>query len=339
MGDRVSAATSATSRVGLGAAVVLVVTVLAYAAARLPGAATLGPLVLALLGGVAVAATPWGRRHRLAERRDVRFVARDVLRIGIVLLGARLDTRLLVEVGPIALAAGAVGALVAFAAAETIGRTWGLPAPLRRAVGIGTAICGASAIAAALPLLRARAEHASLAVATISLVGTVGVVAVALLGGAYPDAALLLALLAGATLQEVGHVVAAGANLAPAVADQALLVKLSRVVLLAPALLVLGLTTRRGDAPEGPRVAPVPPFVLGFVAMSVLVSVGVLPTPWAHAIATGGSVATAAAMAALGLGVDLRTVRASGRATLALGALTFGLLVAVMGAAYALPLR
>ena len=57
--------------IGLGTAVVVVTTALAYAAAQLPGAATLGPLVLALLGGVAIAATPWGLRHRLAERRDV----------------------------------------------------------------------------------------------------------------------------------------------------------------------------------------------------------------------------------------------------------------------------
>lgn len=297
--------------------------------------------MLALALGIVVAATPWGRRRRLAERPDVRWFARDALRLGIVLLGARLDARLLVDVGPLAWGGGILGAGVAFATAELVGRRFGVPGPLRRAVGIGTAICGASAVAAALPLLRARAEHASLAIATISLLGVVGVVAVALLGSARPDATLALALLAGATLQEVGHVVAAGDALGPEAADRALVVKLARVLLLAPALLLLGLATRADAGPEaGPRAAArvplVPPFVLGFVALAVLVSVGAVPPAVAHALAATGGVATASAMAALGLGVDLRVVRTTGRPAVVLGAVAFAALVAAMAGGLAL---
>jgi uncharacterized integral membrane protein (TIGR00698 family) len=310
-------------------------TAAAFGLARMPVGSSLGPLVVALLLGVALAATGWARRQRLGERSGIRFVARDLLRLGIVLLGARLDVRVLAEIGPWALAGSVVGVAVAFAAVEATGRALRLPVELRRAVAIGTAICGASAIAAALPLLRARAEHASLAIATISLVGTIGVLGFAgwnALTDVSPGPA---ALLAGATLQEVGHVVAAGDALSEDAAETALLVKLSRVVLLAPTLLVLGWVSRRARAGEGgPRPALVPGFVGGFLATSALVSLGVIPPSWAAILAEGGVIATAAAMAAIGLGVDLRVLRARGRAAVALGTLGFVALLATMAAYY-----
>jgi len=144
------------------------------------------------------------------------------------------------------------------------------------------------------------------------------------------------ALLAGATLQEVGHVVAAGDALGEDAADTALLVKLSRVVLLAPTLVVLGLVTRRARTDEaGTRPALLPGFVVGFLATSALVSVGAIPPTWATILADAGVIATAAAMAAIGLGVDLRVLRTRGRAAVTLGTLGFVALLAAMAAYYA----
>lgn len=318
-------------------ALLAALTAAAFGLARLPVGSSLGPLVVALLLGVALAATPWARGLRLGERPGVRFVARDLLRLGIVLLGARLDVRVLAAIGPWALAGSVLGVIVAFAAVEAAGRALRLAPELRRAVAIGTAICGASAIAAALPLLRARAEHASLAIATISLVGTVGVLGFAGWNAVVDAPTGPAALLAGATLQEVGHVVAAGDALGEDAAETALLVKLSRVVLLAPTLVVLGLVSRRARASEGgPRPALLPGFVAGFLATSALVSLGAIPPSWAAALANGGLIATAAAMAAIGLGVDLRVLRTRGRAAVTLGTLGFAVLLAAMAAYYAL---
>ena len=317
--------------------IVALTTLIAFGLARLPVGSSLGPLVVALILGAGLATTRWARRRRLAEAPGVRFVARDVLRFGIVLLGARLDVRVLLELGPWALVGSLLGVAVAFGAVELTGRAVRLPVELRRAIAIGTAICGASAIAAALPLLRARAEHASLAIATISVVGTLGVLGFAgwnaLLGAPPPVAGML----AGATLQEVGHVVAAGDALGAEAADLALLVKLSRVVLLAPTLLILGLATRRQRADAGGAHAPlVPGFVAGFLVVSALVSLGAIPTSVASLLATVGLIATAASMTAIGLGVDLRVLRSTGRAAVLLGIVGFAVLLGTMAAYYAL---
>ena len=343
-----------------GLALCAALTAAAYGVARLPPLDVVGPVVLALLAGVAIGATAPARRHADALAPGVRFAARTLLKAGIVLLGVRLDARALLDLGPWVLLGSVLGAAVAFAAIEVAGRTLRVPVDLRRSVAIGTAICGASAIAAALPVLRAKPAHASVAIGAIRLLGTLGV-----LGFAAADAlafapAALVAALAGATLQEVGHVVAAGAAVGGAEGDLALLVKLSRVVLLAPALLLLafwgraeraavddpardGAAMADGAAPatSATRItapAALPPFVLGFLALGAATSAGLLPAAVVAAAAAAGSLLTAIAMAAIGLGVDVRGLGAAGRSALMLGSIGFGALVLVLGGYYALVL-
>jgi uncharacterized integral membrane protein (TIGR00698 family) len=340
-----------------GLLLVAALAAVAFALARLPGAQLLGPLVLALLLGVALRAAL--RRPLPASAPGIAFAARTLLRLGIVLLGVRLDARALVELGPWVLVGSAVGAVVAFGAIELAGRAWRVPTDLRRLVGIGTAICGASAIAAALPLVRRAPGDgatpggpAPVAIAAISLLGTVGVLGFVAVDAVAAWPAALLAALAGATLQEVGQAVAAGATVGGEHAQLALLVKLSRVVWLAPALLALGWWARRtafgesaaaGEAAAAlrPRARPplVPGFVLGFLALGLATSLGVVPPAWVAGIALAGTALTAAAMAAIGLGVDASAIGRSGRQALALGAVGFAALTLAMIGWYGLLLR
>ena len=312
-----------------------------FALARLPGVQLLGPLVLALLLGVAFRALL--RRPPATAAAGVSFAASTLLRLGIVLLGVRLDARALLDLGPLVLLGSALGALVAFAAIEVVGRAWRVPSDLRRLVGIGTAICGASAIAAAMPLVRrGDGEPATpggagpVAIATISVLGTLGVLGFVAVEAATGASTTLLAALAGATLQEVGQAVAAGAAVGGEDAPLALLVKLSRVVWLAPALLALGAWARagtRGDpaSDAGRRRPPwVPGFVLGFVALGLLTSLGLVPAGATGPIALAGTTLTAAAMAAIGLGVDASAIGRAGRQALALGVVGFAALTLVM---------
>lgn len=338
---------SGVARLFPGLLLVAALAAAAFALARLPGAQLLGPLVLALLLGVALRAAL--RRPVPASVPGIAFSARTLLRLGIVLLGVRLDARALVELGPWVLVGSAVGAVVAFGAIELAGRAWRVPTDLRRLVGIGTAICGASAIAAALPLVRrvpgepsTPGGPAPVAIAAISLLGTVGVLGFVAVDAAAAWPAALLAALAGATLQEVGQAVAAGATVGGEHAQLALLVKLSRVVWLAPALLALGWWARRTASADGraslrPRARPplVPGFVVGFLALGLATSLGVVPPAWVAAIALAGTALTATAMAAIGMGVDASAVGRSGRQALALGAVGFAALTLAMVGWYA----
>jgi len=348
-----------------GLALVVVLTFAAFEFARLPGARLLGPLVLALLAGAA-----W----RLAARGPTawaepgaRHAAKTWLRLGIVLLGVRLDMRALAAVGPTVLVGSVLGVAVAFAVVETLGRRMGVPRDLRRSVAVGTGVCGASAIAAALPVLRAEERHASLSVAVVSVLGTLGVVAFAAWDATALASGRLLAAVAGASLQEVGHVVAAGAAVGGAEGDLALLVKLSRVVLLAPVLMLLGWWLRReaagsaraavrgGGAAAGVAAAGsaaptagdarvalpplVPGFVIGFLVMSAVTSLGLLGPSVVAGLTTAATLLTAAAMAGIGLGVDFRGLGRAGRQALTLGLAGFGALVATMSWYYMLVLR
>lgn len=330
------------ARLAPGLALATAAAAAAYAAARAPGLALVGPLVLALLIGIGLRATAPVRRRVPALAPGVAFAARAVLKLGIVFLGVRLDARALVELGPWVLGGAVIGAVVAFMAVELVGRAARVPTDLRRSVAIGTAICGASAIAAAIPVLRARPAHATAAIAAISLLGTAGVLGFAALHAAAllpPD---LVAVLAGATLQEVGHVVAAGAAVGGAAGDLALPVKLARVVLLAPALVLLALALRgepTAAATPGRRPALLPPFVVGFLLLGAATSAGWLPPAAVAGATTTGAVLTATAMAAIGLGVDGRAAGAAGRSALTLGAVGFAALTLTLAGYYAVALR
>lgn len=333
-----------------GLALIAVLTVLAFELARVPGFKLLGPLVLTLLAG---AAWRLGRSGRVAAvMPGARFSAKVLLRLGIVLLGVRLDMRALAEVGPTVLIGSALGIVVAFTAVETLGRRWGVARDLRRSIAIGTGVCGASAIAAALPLLEAEEKHASLSVAVVSILGTLGVVAFAAWDGLALVSSKLVAAVAGATLQEVGHVVAAGAAIGAADGDLALLVKLSRVVLLAPVLMLLTWWLRReavnanagakasGATGAAKRLPPlVPGFVIGFLALSAVTSLGWLNADAVRYLALGGTILTAAAMAGIGLGVQFTGLGRAGRQALALGVVGFVALLVVMSGYYALTLH
>lgn len=352
-----------------GLFLVVLLTFVAYELARVPGLRLLGPLVLALLAGALWRLARGGRV--VGVMPGARFAAKVLLRLGIVLLGVRLDMRALAVVGPTVLVGSALGVLVAFGAVELVGRRWGVPKDLRRSLAVGTGVCGASAIAAALPVLKAEERHASLSVAVVSVLGTLGVLAFAAWDGLALVSSRLVAAVAGATLQEVGHVVAAGAAVGGGEGDLALLVKLSRVVLLAPVLMLLGWWLRReavaagrsggavgassgavgvvrsaADArrvstrESGAKLPPlVPAFVVGFLVMSAVTSLGWLGPETVRYLSLAGTLLTAAAMAGIGLGVQFRGLGRAGRQALILGVVGFVAMLVVMGGYYALALR
>lgn len=295
---------------GGGALTALLIAASVPALSPVPMAVALGILVANTVG------TPAAAGPGLA------VTAKRVLRLGVVLLGFRLVVDDLLALGPraVVLVVAVVG--VTLAGVALLGRGLGVGAGLRRLTGAGFAICGASAIAAAQGTVEADDEDVAAALGLVLLFGTLSIVVL-------PVAASLLALppvvggaWIGAAVHDVGQVVAAAELLGDEALEVAMVVKLGRVLLLGPVLLVLAVLVRR-ERTHGGAAAPsaplVPLFVVGFVAAAVVRSLDVLGPTTLEALGWGERICFALALFALGSQVRLERLRHLGWRPVALG--------------------
>lgn len=287
---------------------------LAACEVRTWGRTFVDPLVLAILLGMLVRAA-LGARDALAS--GISFAAKDVLEVAVVLLGASVNLAAMQAAGlPLALG------LVVFVATSVvlgvvIGRTLGLSPQLAVLIACGNAICGNSAIAAIAPSIDASREDTASAVAFTALLGMVAVFALPLLMVPLGLSHQGFGVVAGSTVYAVPQVLAAAYPVSDAAGEMATLVKLSRVLLLGPVVLIVAAWWRRSthvraDATTVSRGLWVPWFIIGFGVLATLRATGLLSVANAEIAAEGAHRLTLAAMAGLGLSVDLREVRRVG---------------------------
>ncbi|HRL49899.1 MAG TPA: putative sulfate exporter family transporter [Propioniciclava sp.] len=253
----------------------------------------------------------------------VAYSSKRLLRIGVVLLGLQ------VSLGDIAgLGWGMVAVVIAvvgltFILTLLIGRALGLSTPATLLVASGFSICGAAAVAACDGVIDARDEEVASALAQVVLFGTAMIAVIPVLSGVLGLSEHQAGLWAGSSVHEVAQVVAAAGIIGPAALSVAVVVKLARVVLLAPVMAALSLwQRRRHDAGAGAGTRPplVPLFVLGFLAAVVVASLGVLPANVLAAVKVLQTLLLSAAMFALGTGVNVRKLLGMGGRPIALGA-------------------
>lgn len=310
---------------GVGVAALLAA--ISYAASTLPGLKVVGPLTVALLLGM-IARTGIGMPGALVP--GVRFSARTLLRLGIVLMGSRLDFGLIADAGPKILAIDVAIIAVGLVGIVWIARRFRVPAKLATLLAVGTSICGASAVVAASSVIKADEEDTTLAVGLCGILGTVGVLGyvfvVPLLGVSITH----LAVLSGSTLHEVAQVMAAAFSFGSEAGDLGTLVKLTRVVLLAPTLVLLGIVAGAGGKVSYSwKEPPIPWFVIGFIAVGVISSLGVVPRAALAASTKASVLLMVMAMAAMGMQTPFALVRRAGARVLYAGLLGFGLLAAI----------
>ena len=294
----------------------------------------LGGAVLAILLGVLLRAA-WTPQPAFAP--GVRFAGKRVLQASIVLLGFGLDLGQVARTGIDSLGVTVATLLLAFAAAWLLGRALRVPAKLAALVGVGTAICGGSAIAAVAPILRPDEHDTAFAISTIFLFNLVAVLVFPPLGHLMGMDDARFGLWAGTAINDTSSVVAAGYAYSTAAGDQATIVKLARATMIVPVCLALagGLAWRArrtaaiaGNAAGADPVEGAPParlgaifpgFILWVVAASALRTAGLVPVAlqgWLHA---AGGLAMVLALAAIGLSADLRRMRATGPRPVLLG--------------------
>jgi len=291
---------------------------------RLFGHAVIEALVVAILVGMVVR-TLW--TPPAATHAGVHFTAKQILEVAVFLLGASVDLPLLLRAGP-ALAAGIVLlVLLGLCASYGISRMLGLPHTLAVLVASGNSICGNSAIAAIAPVIGADREHVVSSIAFTAILGVVVVLGLPLLIHPLGLSFYQYGVVAGLTVYAVPQVLAAAFPVSVLSGQVGTLVKLVRVLMLGPVVLFFALT-HRDAAPRTGRVRLtrfVPWFIAGFLLLAGLRSVGAIPPALVDGTRELSGWLTVGAMAALGLGVDLRAMRRVGRPVIA--AVTCSLLV------------
>jgi len=298
----------------LCAAAVAAVAVLCARAVPLVGAP-----VLAIVLGVAIRAlVPLPERCR----PGIAFSARTVLQAAIVVSGFGLSLATVVRTGlgtlPVTLGTIAVALILA----PLLGRMLRLERMLQTLVGVGTAICGASAIAAVSSVLEPDEADVALSIATVFFYNVVAVLVFPPIGHALHMAQDAFGLWAGTAINDTSSVVAAGYAYGREAGDHATIVKLTRATLILPIVAAIAIWRARAQRDTGahvPWMHIVPWFILWFLVAALVNSSGVVPASWHDGIATVAVLLISVALAAIGLQTELARLLRAGARPLALG--------------------
>ncbi|MFD1802403.1 YeiH family putative sulfate export transporter [Mixta tenebrionis] len=290
----------------------------------------LSALTLAIVMGMVLGNTLYPRLGALCDG-GVLLAKQRLLRLGIVLYGFRLTFQQIADVGASGIAIDLLTLSSTFLLACWLGQRWlKLDRETCWLIGAGSSICGAAAVLATEPVIKAQASKVAVAIATVVLFGTLAIFIWPLLWtlahSLWPSlSATQFGIYIGSTVHEVAQVVAAGHAIAPQTENAAVIAKMLRVMLLAPFLLLLSARLRQ-LAPQqatGKRPLAFPWFALLFIVVTLFNSCHLLPASWIAAIEQIDTLLLAMAMAALGLTTHISALKQAGVRPLLLGLLLF----------------
>lgn len=306
--------------------------VIAIVATILGGwAPIIGAPVFGVITGVIVTSIA-GARRRQQWAPGLPVASKLGLQVAVVLLGAQLSLREVANAGwsalPVmigTLAAGLVGAML-------IGRALGINRELRTLIGVGTSICGASAIAAVTPIVRPKAGTVAYAMSTIFAFNVAAVLIFPPLGHMLGMDAQTFGVFAGTAVNDTSSVVATAAAFGGGSTHTAVVVKLTRTLAIIPICIGLSYLAARREAraegsttPTGGSRRPVwklvPLFLVGFIIVTGINSIGWIPAPAQASLGGASNFLITTALVAIGLSTDLPALRKAGARPLLLGAL------------------
>jgi len=280
-----------------------------------------GPPVLAILLGIAVSLL---RRPAPRATPGIAFSSTILLQLAIVLLGSTLALSKILRVGMRSLPVMLGTLAVALAGAMLVGGALRVSPRLRTLVGVGTGICGASAIAAVAGIIEATQAEIAYAIATIFVFNVVAVILFPPVGRLFHLSQHGFGLWAGTAVNDTSSVVAAAYAFGHAAGAQAVVVKLTRTTLIVP--IALGLSALHAHGRPGRLV---PPFLVLFMLASVLDTVGLVGGDAHRALADVALALITVALAGVGLAADLGAMRRTGPRPLVLGAALWALVASV----------
>lgn len=301
-------------------------------------APVVGSALPALLIGVAISL--W-RRPGALFAPGLAVSARLLLQTAVVLLGVQLSVAEVLRVGLESLPVMLTSLAVCLLGAWALGRALRVERRLTTLIGVGTGICGASAIAAVSPVIAATGAEIAYAMTTIFLFNVLAVVLFPLLGHALQLDPHTFGLLAGTAVNDTSSVVAAAAVYGSAALGFAVVVKLVRTLMIIPISVGLSIAEARRHS-RGRRLTPrgivrlVPWFLVGFLLVAAVTSTGIVPASVRDGLSVMSGFLIAMALAAIGLSTDVAALRRAGWRPLALGAILWILVTATSLATIAL---
>ncbi|MGN1421917.1 MAG: YeiH family protein [Oscillospiraceae bacterium] len=296
----------------------------------------IGASVIALFFGMIL--NHFLKRHT-AFAPGVKFTSGKILKLAIILLGASLDIRVVLDVGKLSLYVMLFTLLTCFGGGYFVGRALGINRKLSNLISAGTGICGGSAIAAIAPVIDADDSDIAYAMSATFLFDMAMIVLFPVIGGAMGLSDMAYGLWAGTAVNDTSSVVAAGYAYSEAAGDFAMMVKLTRTLSIIPTVVVFALISahikRReagasAEAVQKVRLAGIFPwFILGFLALTVINSLGFIPAAASSFMKEASRFLMVAALAAIGLGTSFGEMRKSGFAPMLHGFIISALVVIV----------
>jgi len=290
--------------------------------ARIPPATgkLIGEVIFAVFLGLIVGNV--FRIPRVAEP-GIRFAFQDLLRLAIILLGATFSFTTALAIGARAILMVVGLMALALVTAHALGRALGVPGRLSTLIGVGTAVCGNTAISATAPVIAAKDEETAFAIATNTLFGTLAVFAYPVLGHAFGMSSAAFGTWAGTAVNDTSQVVATGFAFDAAAGKIATVVKLTRNSMMGGVIVLMGLLYHSSRKPGGTFLdrlkQSVPVFVVGFLGMCLLNTFGAVA--WASSAIgrdltadaqTAAKFLILVALAGVGLGTRLQAMRRIG---------------------------
>jgi uncharacterized integral membrane protein (TIGR00698 family) len=269
-------------------------------------------LVIAILIGTLIRSL-WKPSDRFAK--GIHFSGKFLLELAIVLLGFSISFKLLLDAGFLLLVGIVLIVGISIITSYLIGRSLKLPRKMSLLIACGNSICGNSAIAAVAPIIDAHSDDVASAIAFTAILGVAVVLLLPLTAPLLHLSLQQYGILAGLTVYAVPQVLAATAPIGGIAIQIGTLVKLIRVLMLGPVVLVISLFTNFSDKKNQKKISAhhlIPWFIIGFIILTCFRSAGLVNETFLKPITTIANNLTVLAMASLGLGVDIKVLKEVG---------------------------
>ena len=246
-------------------------------------------------------------------KSGVKFAEKDLLMFAIALMGINLNFTMLANLGFQTILIIVLGMIFTIFMGMLLGKLFKLNAKLSLMIGIGNGVCGSSAIAATSGVAKVHSNDIGISIALVNLMGTIGIFLAPFLAHLLGFSDIQAGIFTGNTLQAVGQAVAAGFSISDEAGHYATVVKMGRVLLLVPLVLILIYVAKKDtlksthEVDEKAKVG-VPSFILWFVFFSVIASLGLLPKELEAVISDVSYYITLIAMSAIGLMIHFGTI-------------------------------